>query len=73
MEEAKKFAEKLKTKSPKALMFVKQAVNRGFKMSLENGIKYERDLFALSFASKDAEEGIRAFVEKRVPKFGERE
>lgn len=73
IEEVKKFAEKLKAKSPKALMLVKQAVNRGFKSDLGNGLKYERDLFALSFTSKDAEEGIGAFVEKRAPKFGERE
>lgn len=72
-EEVKTFAEKLKAKSPKALMLVKQAVNRGFKSSLGNGLKYERDLFALSFTSKDAEEGIRAFVEKRAPKFEGRE
>ncbi|MDW7989867.1 MAG: enoyl-CoA hydratase/isomerase family protein [Archaeoglobaceae archaeon] len=73
IEEVKILAEKLKAKSPKALMLVKQSVNRGFKRSLKDGIEYERDLFALSFASKDAEEGIRAFVEKRAPKFGTRE
>ncbi|MFN3384196.1 MAG: enoyl-CoA hydratase/isomerase family protein [Archaeoglobaceae archaeon] len=73
IEEAKTLAEKLKTKSPKALMLVKQAVNRGFKSDLGNGLKYERDFFALSFTSKDAEEGIKAFVEKRAPRFGERE
>lgn len=70
IEEAKNLAEKLKAKSPKALMLIKQAVNRGFKSSLDVGLKYERDLFALSFTSKDAEEGIRAFVEKRAPRFG---
>lgn len=73
VEEAKIFAEKFKTKSPKALMLVKQAVNRGFKLELGSGLEYERDLFALSFTSKDAEEGIKAFVEKRAPRFGERE
>ncbi|MEM2175758.1 MAG: enoyl-CoA hydratase/isomerase family protein [Archaeoglobaceae archaeon] len=73
IEEAKNFAEKLKTKSPIALMLAKQAVNRGFKLGLGDGIQYERDLFALSFASKDAEEGIRAFVEKRSPNFRGRE
>ncbi|MCS7122037.1 MAG: enoyl-CoA hydratase/isomerase family protein [Archaeoglobaceae archaeon] len=68
-DEVRKFAEKLKSKSPTALMLAKQAVNRGFKISLKDGISYERDLFALSFASDDAREGINAFVEKREAKF----
>ncbi len=72
IEEVKAFAEKLKKKSPTALMLVKQAVNRGFKKGLGEGIEYERDLFAISFASKDAEEGIKSFIEKREPKFGNR-
>ncbi len=69
LDEAKKVAEIIKSKSPYAVMLVKQAVNRGFKMSLKDGIAYERDLFALSFASEDASEGLKAFVEKRKPEF----
>jgi enoyl-CoA hydratase len=69
LEEAKKMAEVIKSKSPYAVMLVKQAVNRGFKMDLRDGIMYERDLFALSFSSADAEEGIKAFVEKRKADF----
>ncbi len=69
MEEVKSIAEKIKSKSPLAVALAKQAVNRGFKMSLKDGIAYERDLFALSFASEDAKEGISAFVEKREARF----
>ncbi|WP_202319789.1 enoyl-CoA hydratase/isomerase family protein [Archaeoglobus neptunius] len=69
IDEAKKLAEIIKSKSPYAVMLVKQAVNRGYKMSLKDGIMYERDLFTISFSSKDAEEGIRAFVEKRKAEF----
>ena len=69
MDEAAKLAEVIKNKSPYAVALVKQAVNRGFKMGLRDGIMYERDLFALSFSSPDAEEGIKAFVEKRKPNF----
>jgi len=69
LDEAKKLAETIKSKSPYAVMLVKQAVNRGYKMSLKDGIAYERDLFALSFASEDAREGLKAFVEKRKPNF----
>ncbi len=69
LDEAKAMAEKIKAKSPYAVMFVKQAVNRGFKTTLRNGIVNERDLFALSFASDDAREGLKAFVEKRKAEF----
>ncbi len=69
MDEAKKIAEAVKSKSPYAVALVKQAVNKGFKMSLKEGIAYERELFALSLASDDAKEGFKAFIEKRKAEF----
>ncbi|RLI83448.1 enoyl-CoA hydratase/isomerase family protein [Archaeoglobales archaeon] len=68
-EEVRKIAQTIASKSPTAVTLVKQAVNRGFKMGLKDGIAYERDLFALSFSSEDAKEGMKAFVEKRKPEF----
>ncbi len=67
--EVKNLAQVIAEKSPIAVTLVKQAVNRGFKMDLAEGIMYERDLFALSFSSEDAKEGMTAFVEKRIPEF----
>ncbi|MBO8181310.1 MAG: enoyl-CoA hydratase/isomerase family protein [Archaeoglobus sp.] len=67
--EVRNLAKKIAEKSPYAVMLVKQAVNRGFKMGLKDGIAYERDLFALSFSSEDAREGMTAFVEKRKAEF----
>ncbi len=67
--EVRNLARRIAEKSPYAVMLVKQAVNRGFKMGLKDGIAYERDLFALSFSSDDAREGIAAFVEKRRAEF----
>jgi len=72
LEEVKKIAEAIKLKSPYAVMLVKQSVNRGFKASLNNGLRYEREAFSLSFSSSDAKEGISAFTEKREPKFRRR-
>lgn len=69
MDEAVRIAEKIKEKSPYAVMLVKHAVNRGFKMTLKDGIMYERDLLALSFASEDVKEGMNAFIEKRKAEF----
>ncbi len=68
-EEVKKLAELIKSKSPYAVGFIKQAVNRGYKMGLKDALQYERDLFGLSFATEDAKEGIKAFVEKRKAEF----
>ncbi len=69
MDEAKKIAEVIKSKSPYAVALAKQAVNKGFKMNLKEGIAYERELFALSLVSEDAKEGFKAFIEKRKAEF----
>lgn len=68
-EEVRSLAKKISEKSPHAVMLIKQAINRGFKMGLKDGIAYERDLFALSFSSEDAKEGLTSFVEKRKAEF----
>ena len=36
------------------------------RMSIEDGILYERDLFCLCFSTEDKEEGVAAFLEKRA-------
>ncbi len=69
MDAVNELVEKIKSKSPYAVMLVKHAVNRGFKMNLRDGIIYERDLFTIAFASPDSKEGFSAFVEKRQPNF----
>jgi len=41
----------------------------GFDLDLKNACLVEVDAFALCFASPDAHEGARAFLEKRQPRF----
>ncbi|MBI4528679.1 MAG: enoyl-CoA hydratase/isomerase family protein [Deltaproteobacteria bacterium] len=53
--------------APLALQFVKEAVNRGMEMSLENGIKLEVDLSTMLRTTEDCSEGPKAFAEKRKP------
>lgn len=53
--------------APLALQFVKEAVNRGMEMSLEDGIKLEVDLSTMLRTTEDGSEGPRAFAEKRKP------
>ena len=69
MEEAKKFAKKIASKPKLALRLIKQAVNQGFDMDLLSGLKYETECFTVSYFSEDGQEGLKAFVEKREPKY----
>ena len=58
-------AAKIASKSPLTLKVAKEAVRASQKLSIEDGIAYERDLFCLCFSSEDKEEGVKAFLEKR--------
>ncbi|ELY89472.1 enoyl-CoA hydratase/isomerase [Natrialba hulunbeirensis JCM 10989] len=62
-------AESMAAKSPIALEFAKDAVKAGSRMGLEEGLDYESELFVQLFATKDKDEGIEAFLEKREPEF----
>jgi len=68
-EETGKIAEALAKKGRLALRSAKQAVDRGADVDLKSGCDLEMDLFALCFASPDAQEGVKAFLEKRQPEF----
>lgn len=58
-------AQKIAGKSPLTLKVAKEAMRSSEKLAIEDGISYERDLFCLCFSSKDKEEGVAAFLEKR--------
>lgn len=55
-----------------ALMAIKASVNRAWESSLTEGILFERHALYERFASTDAREGMRAFLEKRSPEFQHR-
>lgn len=57
-------------KGPIALRYIKEAVNKGLDLTLEQGLHLEADLYFLLHTTADRTEGIRAFLEKRPPKFG---
>jgi enoyl-CoA hydratase len=69
LEEAKKVANEIASKSPVATRLAKMAVNKAFEVGLSNGVDFERELFYLLFASEDAKEGMHAFMDKRKPTF----
>jgi enoyl-CoA hydratase len=70
MAECRKQAWALAAKGRVSLRAAKQAIDRGFDLDLRNACRLEVDAFALCFASPDAHEGARAFLEKRAPQFG---
>ena len=58
-------AQKIAAKSPLTLKVAKEAVRAAYRLPIEEGLLYERDLFCLCFSTKDKEEGVAAFLEKR--------
>lgn len=65
METAKKLAGKIAAKSPLAIQYAKEAVNRSLEVGLFEGMAHESYLHALACASEDKKEGVAAFLEKR--------
>jgi cyclohex-1-ene-1-carboxyl-CoA hydratase len=55
--------------SAPALMAIKESVNRAYESSLAEGVTFERRQLHARFASDDAHEGMRAFLDKRKPVF----
>ena len=62
-------AGRIAEKSPVALRMAKEAVKTASRATLDEGLRREIDLFALCFSSKDKDEGVRAFLEKRKAVF----
>lgn len=69
LEEARKLAGKIATKSLVAVKLCKKAVCNGLEMELSNACAYEAELFGYSFSTADQKEGMVAFLEKRLAAF----
>ncbi|ALP68581.1 enoyl-CoA hydratase/isomerase family protein [Paraburkholderia caribensis] len=63
-------AEHYATRAPLALAYVKRAVHRGVQMDLASAVEFETMLVTTVYGTKDKEEGIAAFLNKRQPNFG---
>jgi enoyl-CoA hydratase len=69
LEEAKSLAGEIASKPPVAVRLAKEAVLKAFDTTIEGGLEFERKNFYLLFASDDQKEGMKAFVEKRKPRW----
>jgi enoyl-CoA hydratase len=62
-------AQKIASMSLPIVMMAKDAVDRSYEVSLNEGVHFERRLFHSTFATEDQKEGMNAFAEKRKPSF----
>ncbi len=72
LDEALKVADRIASFSRPSVLMTKEAVNRAYEMTLNEGLRYERRLFHSLFASEDQKEGMAAFIDKRTPSFKNR-
>jgi len=68
LEEAKRVAREIASKSPIAVRAAKEAVLAALS-GLEQGLAFERKSFYLLFDTEDKKEGMQAFLEKRKPQW----
>jgi enoyl-CoA hydratase len=66
---ALRLAGQLAAGAPLALAVGKELIDRGLDLDLEAGIAFEREAVAVLFSSRDREEGLKAFRDRRSPEF----
>ena len=67
--EAEALAQRMASRGPLALRYAKEAVRRGLEQPLDQALRFETDLTVILQTTEDRAEGVRAFLEKREPKF----
>ncbi len=66
---AARLAHELAARAPLALRCAKEAVGRALDLPLDDGIRLEHDLYVLLQTTVDRQEGVRAFLAGRRPRF----
>lgn len=69
MNSAMEMANKIVSKGQLAVRYAKASINRGIETDLDTGMVIEKDLFGLCFSTEDQKEGMKAFLEKRIPNY----
>ncbi|RLC99811.1 MAG: enoyl-CoA hydratase [Chloroflexi bacterium] len=65
LDRAQDLAQEIAHRAPLAIQAAKKAINLSFQGSLAEGLIVERDIFYALFDTKDQQEGMNAFLEKR--------
>jgi len=69
LKRALEIATEIAAQPPIAVMQIKEIVNAGINAPLDAALMLERKALLLQFATQDQKEGMRAFLEKRKPKY----
>ena len=69
MDESINFCKELQKNGPTSISNSLKCINDSYDYSLKDGLETELEAFSNSFGSKEADEGLLAFVDKRKPKF----
>jgi len=72
LKQAVGLAKKIAAKSRRAIEMLQEALLAGGKLPLTEALKLEARLFGKICETEDCKEGVRAFLEKRQPKFTDR-
>jgi enoyl-CoA hydratase/carnithine racemase len=67
--QVREYAERLAAGPALAIASIKRCVHEGGELPLADGLALEAELMEKLFRSRDASEGLNAFVEKRTPEF----
>ncbi|MCP4443869.1 MAG: enoyl-CoA hydratase [Myxococcales bacterium] len=55
--------------APRSTCMAKRAIDRGIEVGIDEGLRIERDCYEVTLFTEDRNEGLRAFAEKRPPKY----
>jgi enoyl-CoA hydratase len=69
MTRCRAIAERIASRAPLAIAATKRALRAGEDLPLERGLSFEQGEFAGLFGTEDQKEGMRAFLEKRPPRW----
>lgn len=69
IEKAREIAGNIAGNAPLSVMFTKAVIDRGMDMPLAEGMAAEGDVSFMLYFTKDRQEGLNAFREKRTPGF----
>lgn len=69
LDDAVSLAQSICANAPVAVGAAKHAIDEGFRLELDAGLSLEQRRYELTLTTDDRLEGLRAFAEKREPKF----
>lgn len=69
LSEAKEIARRIAKRAPLAVQAVKQVVQEGVDLDLDTALALERNVSEQLFDTADQAEGMKAFIERRAPRF----